>query len=111
VWSLQAVQADIRACPLCSRAHSGAPLTFCPALKIEFAEAYRAQAVFVSVTGDRNASTTRLMKRLAVKSVPTFMIYRGGELATSFSGANKTSFRRNLQEFGGVDIDKAPGQA
>jgi hypothetical protein len=51
------------------------------------------------------------MKRLAVKSVPTFMIYRGGELATSFSGANKTSFRRNLQEFGGVDIDKAPGQA
>ncbi len=45
----------------------------------QFAEAYHEQAVFVSVMGDANTSTAKLMKRLAVKSVPAFFFFREGQ--------------------------------
>ena len=62
-------------------------------------QAYQENAVFVSVVGDSNDSTKSLMKRLAIKSVPSFLIYKGGEQKTSWAGANKTGFRNNLAQF------------
>jgi len=61
-----------------------------------FAEEYADKATFLSVTGDLNGSTTKLMKRLGVKAVPSFFFYKNGEQVSTFSGANKTGFRNHL---------------
>lgn len=55
------------------------------------------QAVFLNVTGDANKSTAALMKRLNVKSVPAFFLYRAGAQVGTFTGANKTAFRAQLK--------------
>lgn len=47
----------------------------------QFAEAYTEQTVFLSVMGDANASTAKLMKRLAVKAVPAFFFFKEGQQA------------------------------
>ena len=64
-----------------------------------FAEAYQQQATFVTITGDANASTAALMKRMAVKSVPAFFFFKNGQQVAAFTGANKQGFRNQLAQF------------
>ena len=61
----------------CSATWCGPCKLFKPTYNL-FAEEYT-QAHFLSVTGDKNESTNKLMKRLAVKTVPAFFFYKNGE--------------------------------
>jgi thioredoxin-like negative regulator of GroEL len=65
----------------------------------QFAEAYVEKATFVTITGDANTSTAALMKRLSVKSVPAFFLYKDGAQVSAWTGANKQGFRNQLAQF------------
>ena len=50
---------------------------------------FRKDARFVRIYGSENASTIHLARdRLAVKTTPTFFVFKDGELMHSHSGAN-----------------------
>ena len=65
----------------------------------QFAQAYAKDAVFVTIMGDANDDTKRLMTRLGVKSVPAFFMYKDGKQVSAFTGANKQGFRNQLAQF------------
>ena len=44
-------------------------------------------------------STKRLMTRLQVKSVPSFLIFKHGQMVSAWTGANKTGFRNQIAPF------------
>ena len=46
--------------------------------------------------GDANKDTAALMKRLEVKSVPAFFIFKQGAKVASWTGANKQGFRNQM---------------
>lgn len=50
----------------------------------------------MSVMGDANKDTAALMKRLEVKSVPAFFIFKQGAKVASWTGANKQGFRNQM---------------
>ncbi len=43
-------------------------------------------AAFCEITGDRNPGTVAMMRAMAIKATPTFVIFRGGEKLHSHSG-------------------------
>ena len=54
---------------------------------------FRENARFVRIYGNENASTIHLARdRLAVKTTPTFFVFKDGELTHSHSGANVEKF-------------------
>lgn len=79
----------------CSATWCGPCKLFKPTYNL-FAEEYDKKARFLSVTGDKNESTNKLMRRLEVKTVPAFFFFKNGKEVSKFSGANKTGFRNHL---------------
>ena len=60
---------------------------------------FRENARFVRIYGNENASTIHLARdRLAVKTTPTFFVFKDGELTHSHSGANVEKFDDAVKE-------------
>ena len=60
---------------------------------------FRENARFVRIYGNENASTIHLARdRLAVKTTPTFFVFKDGELMHSHSGANVDKFDDAVKE-------------
>jgi len=55
-------------------------------------------ATFVKVVGDKNASTVSLMKRLNIRAVPSFRMFRDGVEVDTHSGTNRKSLTEKIQK-------------
>ena len=75
-------------------------LTRCPAVfkptYVAAAKANAGKALFLSCIGDANGSTAKVMKRLAIKAVPTFIGFKSGENVFQYSGAKKELLEEKL---------------
>lgn len=55
-------------------------------------------AVFLKLYGNANISTKNLFKRLKIRSTPSFLMFRGGEVVGQCSGANKERLEAAIRE-------------
>ena len=71
------------------------PAVFKPTF-VAAAKAHAGKALFLSCIGDANGSTAKVMKRLAIKAVPSFLGFKNGESVFQFSGAKKELLEEKL---------------
>jgi len=102
VWPVQRraphPAATLRAACACSRAQTdtrNTPAVFKPTF-VAAAKAHAGKALFLSCIGDANGSTAKVMKRLAIKAVPSFLGFKNGESVFQFSGAKKELLEEKL---------------
>lgn len=63
---------------------------------IAAAKVHAGKALFLSCVGDANGSTAKIMKRLAIKAVPSFVGFKSGENVFQYSGAKKELLEEKL---------------
>lgn len=63
----------------------------------KLAAQYAKSAVFLKLFGNANAGCKRMFKSFKIRSTPSFLYFRAGELMGSSTGANKVRLETNLR--------------
>ncbi|KAF5833967.1 thioredoxin-like protein [Dunaliella salina] len=78
-----------------------------PAHKL--AERYKDSTVWMKLFGNANEQTKTLFKdRLKIRSTPSFIIFKDGEVAYTQTGTNKEKLEAGIREVLGADHPKLP---